>query len=136
MYGEIFTVFLRNEGMGTVRTAQGVLLRKSVFLRIKGGSTHFAADLTFGAIVFIEIRHRGITAGASTILADIAFRTSSDRSDDLPVTQFVVFQKPLVLNGFIMDYHGKDIGFKFLVFRRMTVIKSPLLKRNIFSDKK
>ena len=112
------------------------LLREAVFLRAEFSITDLAADLTFRAIVLIEIRHRGIASWAFTGFRDITFRTSRNRFKDFTIALLVVFQKPLIFNGFIVDDFGKDIGFEFLILRRMAVIKSPLLQRNIFSDKK
>jgi len=67
---------------------------------------------------------------------DITIGTPFDGFNDYIVPKPVVFQKPMVINNFIMDYLGKNIGFKLLILRGMTVIKSPLLKWNIFGDKK
>jgi len=136
MDSEIFTVFLRNKSMGAVRAPQSVLLRKAILLRTKFCITDLTADLTLGAVVFIQIRNRGITAWACASLGYITLRTPDDRFYDFLVALFVVFQKPLIFNSFIMDYFRKDIGFELLVLRGMAVIKSPLLKRNVFSDEK
>jgi len=92
--------------------------------------------LTLRAIVLIQIRHRGIAARALTGLRDITFRPSRNGFKHFTIALLVVFQKPLIFNGFVMYHLGKDIGFEFLIFRRVTIIESPLLQRNIFSDKK
>jgi hypothetical protein len=133
---KVFTVFLRNKSMGAVRASQGVLLRKAVFLRAKFCITDLTADLTLGAVILIKIRHRSITAWACASLGYITLRTPGDRFNYFLVALFVVFQKPLILNGFVMDYLRKDISFEFLIFGRVSIIKGPLLQRNVFSDKK
>ena len=132
---EVLTAFLRNQGVGTVRTLKGMLLGEAVFLRTEWSTTDFAKDLSFRTIILVEIRHRSITARAGTFFGDITFGAPINWLNHLAVTELVVFLKPLVFNGFIANNVGKNIGFKFLVLGRMTIIKCPLPKRNIFSNK-
>jgi hypothetical protein len=136
MDDEVLAIFLRNQGMGTVRALKSMLLGKAVFLRAEGSTADFAKDLPFRAVILVEIRHRSITVRAGTFFGNITFGASFNRHNHFTVTEFVVFLKPLVFNSFVTDYFRKDICFEFLVLWRMAVVKSPLLKRNIFSDKK
>jgi hypothetical protein len=112
-----------------------MLLGKTVFLRAKWSTTDFAKDLSFRTIILIEVRHRSFAARASTFFGDITFGAPFNRFNHLTVTEFVVFLKPLIFNSFVTDYCRKNICFKFLILRGRAVIKSPLLQRDIFSDK-
>jgi hypothetical protein len=91
--------------------------------------------LSLRAIILVEIRHRGIATRTGAVLRNITFRAPINRLNHITITELVVFLKPLIFNSFVMDYFRKDICFEFLVFRRMAVIKGPLLQRDIFSDK-
>jgi hypothetical protein len=83
--------------------------------------------LTFRAIILVKIRHWSVTARTGAFLWDITFGTSVYGLNHLTVTEFIVFQKPLIFNCLITDDAWEDIGFEFLVLRRMAIIKSPLL---------
>jgi hypothetical protein len=70
---EVLAVFLRNQGMGTVGALKSMLLGKTIFTRIEGSTAYFAKDLSFRTIILVEVRHRSVTARASTFFGDIAF---------------------------------------------------------------
>jgi hypothetical protein len=132
---EVLAVFLWNQSVGTVRALKSMLLGKAVFAWTEGSTADFAKDLSFRTIILVEVRHRSFAARASTFFGDITFGAPFNRCNHLTVTEFVVFLKPFIFNSFVTDYFRKDICFEFLVFRGMAVIKSPLLQRDIFSDK-
>jgi hypothetical protein len=81
------------------------------------------------------VRHRSITTWAGTFFRNVAFGAPINRFNHFIVRESVVFQEPLIFNGFVADDFGKHIRFEFLVLGRMAVVKSPLLQRDIFSDK-
>ena len=88
------------------------------------------------AIVPHEIVHRGITCRTGTVFWNITLYSSEYRTDGFVVALLVirdeVFPVPILLVGY--DF-GKLINLEFLVLRRMGIIKSPLLERNVSTDK-
>jgi hypothetical protein len=124
---EVLTVFLWNQGMGTVRALKSMLLGKAVFLRAEWSTTNFTKDLSFRTIILVEIRHRSFAARTGAFLRDITFGASVYGFNHFTVTELVVFQKPLIFNFLIIDDIWENIGFEFLVLGRMAIIKSPLL---------
>ena len=103
---------------------------------MEGGTTDFAEHLAFGAVIPVKEWHGSVTTRTGAVLRDVTVRPPYDGINHLVVAELIVFQEPLVFNGFVTDDLGKDIGFKLLVFRGVRIIKSPLLQRNVFSDKK
>ncbi len=72
MEDEMLSVFLWNKGVSAVRTAQ-FHGRKFAFFRREPGGADFAQELSFGAVVFVEVWLWGITAGTGAVLRDVAF---------------------------------------------------------------
>ena len=101
--------------------------------------TDFAQDLAFRAIVLIKVRHWSITARTFAVFTDITFGTSSDRLNwliGILIAPGKIEHKILIIPRFnIVKNERKLINFKFLIFGRMGIIKSPLLERDIFADK-
>ena len=91
--------------------------------------------MSFGAIVFIEIRLRRITTRTGTIVTDVTIRTTINRFDFLAILPFEIRDVVIVVPFFIKDDFRKLINFEFLILRRMGIIEGPLLKRNISTDK-
>ena len=87
-------------------------------------------------IVPHEIVHRGITGRAGTMFWNITIAMSKNRLNGFVVTLFVIgnkiFPVPLLLIGY--DF-WKLINLELLVLGRMGFIKSPLLERNVSTDK-
>ena len=71
-----------------------------------------------------------------TIFRYITFTATFDRFENIIIAFFVILNKQIIIHNFLMDYDRKNIGFEFLIFRRMGVIKSPLLQRYIFCNEK
>ena len=77
-----------------------------------------------------------ITGRASAVFGYIALNSTKYRANGLVVALLVVrdkvFPVPVLLIGY--DF-GKFINLKLLVLWRMGIIESPLLKRDISTDK-
>ena len=69
---KVFPVFFGNKGISTVRTPQ-LHGREAAFSRGKLGSTDLTEELTFGAVILVKKRFRGVTPGAMAVVRDIAF---------------------------------------------------------------
>ena len=97
----------------------------------------FTENLTFFlTIIPHEIVNWSITSRTGTMLWNVAFHATKNRFDCFVVALLIVvdelFPVPFL---FKRDNFGKLINFKFLILRRMGIVKSPLLKRNISTDK-
>ena len=99
------------------------------------------ADLAQNLILFLaviphEIVHRSITGWAGTVFGNITFHSSEDRTNRFVIVLLIVRDKifpfPFLM---IRNDMRKLINLEFLVLRRMRIIKSPLLKRNVSTDK-
>jgi hypothetical protein len=138
MYDEVLTVFLMTEVVIAMRALQnGSFGEAVIFGWRKKCLADFAYNLAFlFAIVPRQIIHGSITCRAGTVFRNVAFYTTKDRLDSFVVTFFVVRNKifPIPIL-FIRDDFGKLIYFEFLIFRRMGIIKSPLLERNVSANK-
>lgn len=98
---------------------------------------YLAQNLTFlFAIVPHEIIHRGITCRTGTVFWNITLYPAEYRTNGFMVAPLVirdeVFPVPVLLVGY--DF-GKLINLELLVLRGMGIVKSPLLERDISTDK-
>jgi hypothetical protein len=138
MYDEVLAVFLMTEVVIAMRALQNGSFGETVIsCWRKKCLADFAYNLNFSfAIVPRQIIHGSITCRAGTVFWNIAFYTAKDRLYGFVVTLLVVRNKifPIPIL-FIGDDFGKLIYFEFLIFGRVGVIKSPLLKRNISANK-
>ena len=127
MYNEMFPVFFMSQSMVTVRASQSVESGKAVFLRREGRIADLALDLSFLAIVAVKVGLWGITAGTFAVIGDVTLLAPGNGLDFHFVLMFKVRDEELPVPIIGMDfYFGKIIRFKFLVFRGMRIIKSPL----------
>ena len=135
MNDEIFPVFLRDESVAAMRTSKfdG---REATFIRREMGVTDFAEKLSFGTIILIKERFRSITTRTAAAVRDIAGRATTDGKNLLTVALFVVrneiFERPILAE---VRNQGKFINLEFLILLGMGIIESPLLKRDISTDK-
>ena len=125
---KMFPVLFGDKGTASVRVAQ-IHGREEVFSRRKPGRAEFAEDLTFGAVIPVKEWLWGVTTWIGAVIKDITLRAASDRRYFLTVAFFVVWNEihvsPVLTK--ICD-KGKFVNFEFLVFLRMGIVKSPLLK--------
>jgi hypothetical protein len=83
-----------------------------------------------------QVLEGSIAGQTLAIFRNSTFTTSEDRTDAFTVTLLIVGYKILPVPFLFIGYDlGKFINFKLLVFGRMGIIESPLLKRDIFADK-
>ena len=135
MYDKVLTVFFGNQRVGAVRTTK-LKGSKSAVLRRESGRADRAEELPFGAIVFIEKWLGSIASGTGTVVRDVTFRASADGSYFLAVTLFKVRDEVFVVPVLAeISNQGEFINLELLVLRRMGIIKSPLLERDIPADK-
>lgn len=131
----MFPVFLWNEGVPTVRTAQ-LHGRETVFFRGELCVADFAQALAFGTAIFVKEDFRGAAPGAGTVIRDITFGTAVHRLYLFTIAFLVlrdeVFVSPLL---FEISYERKFINFELLVFGGVGIIKSPLFERDVSADK-
>ena len=131
MQDEVFAVFLWNKRITTMRTTE-FHRREAALIRGESGITDLTEKLPFAAVILIKIRFRGITARTGTEVVDITFGTSADRPDLLAVAFLEVrnkfFISPVLTK---IGDQRKFINLEFLIFGRMGIVISPLLKRDI-----
>lgn len=97
----------------------------------------FAQNLGFlFSVIPHQIVHRCITSRAGAVPGNIALNAAKDRFNRLTVPLLIVGNEvipvPILFEG---DDFWKFINLELLVLFRMGVIKSPLLKREISTDK-
>ena len=132
---KVFAVFLVNHRVIAVRAFQGVGLCKTVFIRRECSGAYFAQDLSFRAIILIEIRFWRIAAGAGAHIVDITYGPAVDRFDFFAILPFKVRDVIVVVPFLVIDDLWKFINFELLIFWRMRIIESPLFERDISTDK-
>lgn len=92
--------------------------------------------MSLGAVISIKKGLRGMTAGAGTVKRNITFFMSCNRFDLLVIFIFEIRDEKLPVPIALMELElGKLIGFEFVIFRGMGIIKGPLFERDIFADK-
>lgn len=134
---EVLAVFLLDKRIATVRTAEVQGREAVTFRRREPGIADFAEELAFITVILIKVDGRGLSPWAGAAFRDVAVRAASHGLNGLPITPLIVGQKILpcpVL--FVRLDAGKFIRFELVVFRRVRIIKGPLLKREIFADKR
>ena len=116
-------------------TAQGELFGETVFLWRKVCIAYLAFKLSGLAVIAVKIRLWGTAGRAGAVFRDVAFLTSGDgfylntvavikvRNQETPV--------PLMLDD--LDF-WKFVHFELLIFWRMGIIESPLLKWYVSAD--
>ena len=137
MDDEVFAILLGCESMHTVRTAQ-FKRRMHILNRRKPGLTDFTHDLAFGAVVLIQIDFRSVATRAFTVVIDIAFRTTFYRLDwfvIILVTPCIVSHEIFVIPGLNIQDQRERIDFQLLISGGTGVIISPLLERDVSTDK-
>lgn len=128
-------VFLWNKGVTAVWAAQ-LYRREAALLRREPCITDLTEKLAFGTVIFVEERLRSATARAGTLVRDITFGAAADRADLLTVTLFKV-RDEFFVSPVLPEVSDKRefINFKFLIFGRVGIIKSPLPEGNVSADK-
>ncbi|MFQ6804180.1 MAG: hypothetical protein ACLRT5_04355 [Lachnospiraceae bacterium] len=111
--------------------------KRSGFLREENlASQILQRSCLFGAVVPVEKRFGSLTAGTGTVIRDITLRAAADRTDLLAITFFEVrdeiFISPVLTK---IGDQGKFVNFELLIFGGMGIIKGPLLKGDISTDK-
>ena len=87
-------------------------------------------------IVPREIVNRRTANRTVTGFGNITFHASEHRLNGFMVTPLIVRDEILPVPFlFIGNEFGELINFKFLIFRRMGIIESPLLKWDVSTDK-
>src|SRR5574344_871911 len=99
--------------------------------------TDLAQNLAFLlTIIPHEIVHRGITCRAGTVFWNITLHPSEYRTYGFMVTPLVVRDEILPVPILLIGYDFRRfINLEFLVLRRMGIIKCPLLKWYVSTDK-
>ena len=120
----VFPVFYWNQWMTAVRTFKRIRSGKTFFFWRKGSGTYFTEELPFGIIVFIKVWFRGITAWAGTAVVNITFVPALNRFDLFAIPPFQIREVFFVIPFLVIN----DIWVN-------GIIESPLLKRNISTDK-
>ena len=135
MDNKVFAVFFGKQSVSTVRTAQ-FHGREAVLVRGESCSTDFTEKLVFGAVVFVEKRLRGITAGTGAVIGDVTFRAAADGSDLLTIALFKV-RDEIFVSPVLPEVGNKRefINLELLVLRGMGIIKSPLFEGDVSADK-
>ena len=127
--------FFGNECLATVGAPQGELPGEAVFIWRKICIAYLAFQLSGFPVISVKIRLRSATGRAEAVFGDVAFLTPGDgfylntvaaikvRDQETPV--------PLMLDD--LDF-WKFVHFELLIFGRMGIVESPLLKWYISAD--
>ena len=121
--------------MVAVGTFQGVGLGKAVFFGRKCRGTDFAQDLSLRAVILVEIGFWSIAARAGAVIINITCGPAADRFDFFAILPFKVRDVIVVVPFLVIDDLWKLINFELLILWRMRIIESPLLERDISTDK-
>ena len=133
---KVLTVFLACQGIAAMGAPQGIVFGKAVVIRGEVSITDLAFDLSFDPVVAVEVGLWGIATGTGAILRNIAFLTPGNRLDFLVIPVFKVGDEELPVPSILVELNFWEIiRFKLLVFWRMGIIKGPLPKRDISTDK-
>ena len=98
----------------------------------------FAKDLTFGAVVFVEISLWCVTSWAFTVVRDVALGSPMNGLYGLVgilITPFQVLREVMVIPRLNMKNQREFINLKLLILWRLGVIESPLFQRQVFAEK-
>jgi len=103
----------------------------------EGTGADGALELSFAAVVIVEIFMSGATARAHCLYRDVTLGVLANRDglNKFTITDMEVFNEFLIIELFRFDDDWWLVNFEFLVFRRVGIVKSPLLEWNIFADK-
>ena len=127
--------FFGNECPATVGTPQGELLGEAVFIWRKICIAYLAFQLSGFTVISVKIRLRSATGRAEAVFGDAAFLTPGDGFYLNTVAVFKVRDQetpvPLMLDD--LDF-WKFVHFELLIFWRMGIIESPLLKWYVSAD--
>lgn len=131
---EVLPVLFGDQGIAAVWAVQ-LHGRETAVLLGKPGIAYFAEYLPFGAIVFVEIWHRRITAWTGAVLRDIAFRATVYGPDLLSIALFGIREEFLISPVLAeVSNEGQFICPELLVFRGMGIVKSPLPEWDVSAD--
>ena len=99
-----------------------------------------AKELTFIAVVFVEVDHRGTATRTTDVLRDVAGGTTLNGFKFFVVAPAIVLEEifplPVLWSGTDVAKDRRFIYPILLVFGRMGIIERPLLKRDISADKR
>ena len=132
---KVLPFFFRSECLATVGTPQGELPGEAVFIWRKICIAYLAFQLSDFTVISVKIRLRGATGGAGAVLGDVAFLTSGDRFYLEIVSVFKVRDQEAPVPFLLEDLNfWERVHFELLIFWRMGIIESPLLKWYISAD--
>ena len=99
-----------------------------------------AKELTFIAVVFVEVDHRGTATRTTDVLRDVAGGTTLNGFKFFVVAPAIVLEEifplPVLWSGTDVAKDRRFIYPILLVYGRMGIIERPLLKRDISADKR
>jgi hypothetical protein len=133
---EVFTVFLRNQDMSAVRTAQSQRLIMAADTGRKAVITDLAHQLALGTVVLIEVDHGSTTTRTAGLFWNITGRASADRfhftAVTLPVIALEVVPVPVLFRS---TDDRKLVDREFLVLWGVGILMGPLFEWNVSADK-
>ena len=133
---KVLPVFLVDEGMGAVRAAQAEGREAVAFLGRETGITDLTEELSFTAVVLVEVDGRGLTSGTGTFFRDDGIRASGNGLNGFAVAFLPVGYQILISPDLIIGLDlGELIDFELLIFWGMGIVESPLFERDISADK-
>lgn len=134
MYTEEPAVFLSSGCIATMRTCKPERCCNN-FTGTEGLAADFALILAITAIVVIDVMVGCPAQGTDGIFGNGLAIAALDRFNGFTILPLIVFGKKLVV---LFDKGLDDrklINLKFLIFRRMETVESPLFKRDISANK-
>ena len=104
-------------------------------IRHRRSAADFTHKLFVRTVVLVKIVLRCMTIGTHSIIGDITNRAAFNRLNIVVVTRLDIFNKVFVIPNLTLDDYRWLINLELLILRRMRIIKNPLLKRDVFTNK-
>lgn len=134
MNPKVLTLFFGVKSMSIIRAFKNYWSLHQ-FTSAKRLTTDFKQILPFATIIIVDIMVWCTTTRTKDILWNSSTVATLYRFCFLSVTILVIGKKKLVILLFKFRDNRKLIDLKLLVLRAFRIIKSPLFKGNILSDK-
>ncbi|OPJ59223.1 hypothetical protein CLORY_33790 [Clostridium oryzae] len=134
MNTKMLTILLRIKSMTTIRANKNNGLCNMIRL-LKSLTTNFALVLPFRTVVIVNVLVRGTTFRTNDTFRNRFTVTTINRLNKLIVFVFIVSQKELIIYLLKAKNLRQLVNLKLLVLWTIRILKSPLFKRNMFSNK-
>ena len=132
---KVFAVFLVNKRMRAMRASQDDFVGELINTGLRFSAADFAHKLIVRAIIPVKIVFWSMTIRAGGVIRNITNRAAFDRLNIIVVTPLDIFNKVFVKPNLTLNDQWRLIDFELLILRGKRVIKRPLFKRDVFTNK-